>query len=66
MYIFKGNLGADMKRLFLAILLLSFVTPWAQAAPNPEETKPSKGAVHHKAHRVKHHPKPHHSHHTGA
>jgi hypothetical protein len=55
-----------MKAIFTAILLLPFVASWAQPAPRSDATKPSKRAVHHKSHRVRHHPKPHHRRHTGA
>ena len=56
-----------MKRFFLAIFLLSTLTVWVPAfGASAQETKPSKRAAHHKAHRAGHHGKPHHRRQTSA
>ena len=56
-----------MKRLLLISILLSIVTVLAPfSAASRQATKPSKRAVHHKAHRAGRHSKTPHRHPTGA
>jgi hypothetical protein len=56
-----------MKRFFITVFLLSTLTAWVQAfGVSAQETKPSKRAVHHKAHRAGHHGKTRHRRQTGA